>query len=133
MNKALNIVWLKRDLRTQDHLPLFYAEQATEDYLIIYIFEPSALAYPDCSIRHCQFIYHSIQVMNERLEQYNRNVHVFHAEAVDVFNYLFENYDIKNVFSHQETGILTTWQRDKMIAELLQKIILHGMSFKEVA
>ena len=51
MKKVLNIVWLKRDLRTQDHLPLAYAENAAEDYIIIYIFEPSALEYQCWLIR----------------------------------------------------------------------------------
>ena len=34
----IQVVWIKRDLRTQDHLPLFLAEQSELPYLIVFIF-----------------------------------------------------------------------------------------------
>ena len=40
MMNELNIVWLKRDLRTYDHVPLYEAEKLKDDYVIIYLFEP---------------------------------------------------------------------------------------------
>ena len=58
--KRINIVWIKRDIRTQDHAAFEAAEQSRIPYLIIYLFEPSLLAYPDSSLRHQQFIYHSL-------------------------------------------------------------------------
>ena len=88
MSEQLNVVWLKRDLRLQDHAPLFYAENARIRYMPIYIFEPSALCYPDSSCRHQQFIYHSIVDMNRCLQPFRRSIIVFHAEAIDVFSFL---------------------------------------------
>ena len=120
MKKILNIVWLKRDLRLQDHLPLLNAENATEEYLIIYIFEPSMIASEDSSDRHLQFIYHSIIQLNQQLENYNRKVEIFHAEAFQVFEYLSETFTIKNLFSHEESGVLKTWERDKAVANFLE-------------
>ena len=58
--EQLNIVWLKRDLRSQDHEPLANAEKAGIPYRIIYLFEPSIINYADTSLRHLQFVYHSI-------------------------------------------------------------------------
>ena len=44
MNKeTVNIVWLKRDLRSQDHAPLLKAECEGIPYHIIYLFEPSSI------------------------------------------------------------------------------------------
>ena len=60
MKKEINIVWLKRDLRTYDHLPLYEAEKLMIDYQIIYLFEPTIMKEPDYSERHQQFIYHSL-------------------------------------------------------------------------
>ncbi|WP_370652604.1 deoxyribodipyrimidine photo-lyase [Sediminibacterium sp.] len=54
--EPINLVWLKRDLRTQDHGPLHAAEQAGLPYLIVYLFEPSIIRYPDTSERHLQCI-----------------------------------------------------------------------------
>ena len=78
-SKAINIVWLKRDLRSQDHLPLKKAELAGIPYLIIYLFEPSRIEYRDTSNRHLQFVYHSIGNLNKVLSQFNRRVDLFYA------------------------------------------------------
>jgi deoxyribodipyrimidine photo-lyase len=120
VKEVRNIIWLKRDLRTQDHHPFLEAENADEDYIAIYILEPSAIAYPDCSQRHLQFVYHSIVTMNNILEQYNRRVVIFHAEAIDVFTHLCDSYDIKHVYSHQESGVRDTWERDKEVSRYLK-------------
>ncbi|WP_062053378.1 cryptochrome/deoxyribodipyrimidine photo-lyase family protein [Aquimarina longa] len=119
--KEINIVWLKRDLRTQDHEPLFRAEKAGIPYYIIYIFEPSIINYPDTSYRHLQFIYHSILALNDSLKFYNRTVTVFYEEAITVFNYLNTHFNIKQLFSFCESGIQKTWQRDKAIAMLCKQ------------
>jgi len=70
MPKKINIVWLKRDLRTQDHEPLYLAEKAGIPYILLFLYEPSIITYPDTSTRHLQFCYHSIQKMNEQLQLY---------------------------------------------------------------
>ena len=113
--ETINIVWLKRDLRLQDHEALHKAEQAGIPYIIIYIFEPSIIQYPDTSPRHLQFVYHSIISLDKNLEKYNRCVQVFYAEAIDVFIFLSKHYIIKSLFSYQESGTLITWKRDKKI------------------
>jgi len=38
--ETVNIVWLKRDLRSQDHAPLLKSEREGNPYHIIYLFEP---------------------------------------------------------------------------------------------
>ena len=95
-SKSVNIVWLKRDLRSQDHAPLLKAECAGIPYRIIYLFEPSRIEYPDTSPRHLQFVYHSIVALNKLLSEFNRRVEVFYGEAMEVFNYLNEDYNINS-------------------------------------
>jgi deoxyribodipyrimidine photo-lyase len=117
-SKALNIVWLKRDLRSQDHEPLIKAESSGISYIIIYIFEPSRIEYPDTSPRHLQFVYHSIAALDTVLSKFNRRVEVFYGEAVDVFSYLNEEFDINSIFSYQESGTQASWERDKKIKKV---------------
>ncbi len=118
MNKeTLNIVWLKRDIRSQDHEPLFLAEQARVPYLVIYIFEPNLLEYPDTSPRHLQFIYHSILALNKTLKPFQRQVEVFYGDATKVFDFLNSIFEIKTLFSYMESGIRVTWQRDKKVSK----------------
>lgn len=130
MKPGRNIVWLKRDLRLQDHLPLDRAEKASDDYLIIYIFEPSALNHPDSALRHQQFVYHSIKALNDKLKSYGREVTIFHAEAIEVFKYLDKQFTIKNVFSYQESGIRTTWNRDKTLAKFFKEQNINWQEFQ---
>lgn len=110
-----NIVWLKRDLRTQDHAPLMAAEKAGIPYLIVYLFEPSVIAHLDSALRHQQFTYHSILGLNHTLQAYHRRVEVLYGEALEVFLFLTSQFDIQTVFSHQETGVELTWNRDKQV------------------
>ena len=117
-SKALNIVWLKRDLRSQDHEPLLKAESSGISYIIIYIFEPSRIEYPDTSPRHLQFVYHSIAALDKVLSEFNRRVEVFYGEAVDVFSYLNEEFDINSIFSYQESGTQASWERDRKIKKV---------------
>ncbi|MHA7877411.1 MAG: cryptochrome/deoxyribodipyrimidine photo-lyase family protein [Bacteroidota bacterium] len=128
MKKKLNIVWLKRDLRLQDHASFFCAEHLEDDYIPIYIFEPSALRYPDNALRHQQFIYHSIIDMNAQLRHFQRNVIIFHAEATDVFAFLCQEFHISTVLSYQESGTRTTWNRDRAVASLLRR---EGVLWRE--
>lgn len=113
--KEINVVWLKRDLRSQDHLPLFEAEQQALPYLILYVFEPSLMAQPDCSLRHLQFQYHSLMALKEQLQPFQASVHVFCAELLPIFEALQEKYSVKNIFSYQESGTALSYARDKAL------------------
>ncbi|MDC1379730.1 DNA photolyase family protein [Algibacter sp.] len=129
MNReAINIVWLKRDLRLQDHEPLHKAEQEGVPYLIIYLFEPSIIQYPDTSLRHLQFVYHAIKSLDKRLKNYNRTIDVFYGEVIDVFTFLTKTYTVQQLFSYQESGTKTTWKRDKQIK---QYCIKNSITWRE--
>lgn len=120
MKEALNIVWLKRDIRTQDHAPLFLAEQASIPYIIIYVFEPSIIRHPDISDRHLQFVYHSLQAVNQTLKAFDRLVHLLYGEIIEIFTALQSHYHINKLFSYQESGISLTWQRDKEVQKFCE-------------
>ncbi|MDJ0831992.1 MAG: deoxyribodipyrimidine photo-lyase [Gammaproteobacteria bacterium] len=130
VDEAINIVWLKRDLRTQDHAPLDAAEQAGLPYLIVYLFEPELMRHADMSERHRQFIFHSIRDMNHRFADYGRRVDIFHADAAEVFQYLIDRLAIHRVFSHRETGVRLTWERDKRIKKILAENAIDWIEFK---
>jgi deoxyribodipyrimidine photo-lyase len=119
--QVINIVWLKRDLRLQDHEPLFRAEKAGLPYVVFYLFEPSLIRTPDTSIRHLKFVYHSLQAMNDQLAPFRRKVEIFQAEALDVFSFLEERFQIDNLFSFRETGTALTWRRDKEVSSFCEQ------------
>jgi len=129
----INIVWLKRDIRTKDQEALHAAEQSGLPYLIVYFFEPRLMAYPDTSLRHLQFTYHSILHFNEKVKAYNRRVEIFHCEAVEAFQWLQSQYNIANIFSYQESGTQITWDRDRAVAEYLNQQNIGWTQFEKDA
>ena len=133
MKKKLNIVWLKRDLRTFDHQPLFEAEKAKTDYIIVYLFEPKMINFSDSSLRHQQFIYHSILEINKSLKKYRRKVHIFKSEANAFFEHITSIYQINIIFSYQETGINITWDRDRKLHETLISKNIKWIEFENQA
>ncbi len=116
-----NIVWLKRDLRTQDHEPLFLAENAKIPYIIIYIFDSNLLQHPDSGVRHLQFIYHSINALNKTLASSNASVSIFYGNLLDIFEFLYTKFDIQTIFSHNEIGTERSWLRDKSISKFCKQ------------
>jgi deoxyribodipyrimidine photo-lyase len=111
--REIQIVWLKRDLRTQDHAALAAAESSGKPWLAIWIFEPSLLAHPDAAPRHHGFCLQSIAAMNRQWQGIRQEVAVFHAEAEQVFAALATLYKIETVFSYSESGTQITWDRDR--------------------
>lgn len=126
--KHIDIVWFKRDLRLHDHEPLFAASNSGRSVLLVYIFEPSVMSYADSDVRHWRFVYESLMDIQKSLQQFEKQVFVFHNEAIEVFKLLAEEYFIHTVFSHQETGNALTFTRDKAIAKFLKD---EGINWQE--
>lgn len=123
--QAINIVWLKRDLRLSDHQPLAEACQQDLPVLLLYIFEPMLLADTHFSERHWRFVWQSLQDMNQRLKRFNTQISITNDEALSVFQNLAQSFDIKTLFSHQEIGLDNTFQRDKALAAFCQQQGIH--------
>ena len=127
---SINIVWLKRDIRAQDHEPLFNAENSNLKYYVIYIFEPSMIAYPDTSFRHLIFIYHSILALNKILAPYNRKVEIFYGEAIEVFSFINKSFNVNSILSYRESGTEFSWDRDKKIQQLCKLNKIYWYQFQ---
>ena len=101
-NRIVNIVWFKRDLRVFDNIPLSLAAD-NSTVLPIFIFEPKLWKEPDHSYRHYVFLKESLTDLEKQLEALGANIAVLVGKAVDIFKSLNSQYQIKTIFSHQET------------------------------
>ncbi len=119
--QSINILWFKRDLRLSDHLPLKLAIEDGNPLLMIYVFEPSVIAAPEYDFRHWRFVWESLEDLNSYLEKYNTQIYIFHKEVLAVFEKLQEHFTIQKIFSHEETGIQVTYNRDKAVQVFCQK------------
>ena len=116
-----NIVWLKRDLRTQDHEPFKLASDGVNNIFPIYIFDPEIIKKKDFSNRHFQFIYNSILDINQTLKKFNIIVTIFYGSTIDVFQYLNRNLNINKVFSYNETNNLIHLKKNNEIKIYFKK------------
>ena len=111
--EEINIIWLKRDLRLQDNEAIQNAISTNKRTLFFYVFEKSLQDDVHYNERHWNFIKQSIVDLNEDLLKYKTKILTVNSEVINAFNQLQNYYKIKNVFSHQETGLLITYNRDK--------------------
>ena len=82
----MHVVWLKRDLRSMDHGPLYEAS-LSQEVLVLYIVEDDIISQPDYGANHHHFIADSIQELQQTLlEQYNIQLHVFRGEVTKIFD-----------------------------------------------
>lgn len=128
--EKINVVWFKRDLRLKDHAPLKHAIDEGLPLLLVYFIEPTLVAASQRNIRHWKFIYESLTHMNQSLEMLGTRVHLFHVEVIPGFRRLQEQFQINALFSHQETGIAITYQRDKEVKKFCREA---GISWHEWA
>jgi deoxyribodipyrimidine photo-lyase len=129
MAEAVTVVWLKRDLRTYDHLPLKMAEQHPFKTIILYCFEPSLIQAPDSDVRHWRFVWQSLADMNEVLHKSSKQlISIFNCEAIQAFEYINQQYEIKHVWAHIETGNKISYERDKKISAFFCN---QGIRFEE--
>jgi deoxyribodipyrimidine photo-lyase len=111
--KKINVVWFKRDLRLQDNEAIFNAIHTNIPTLFLYVFEDSLQQDNHYSARHWDFIKQSLSDLNQKLEKHQTRILCVSGEILSVFSSLESIYKIENVFSHQETGIKITFERDK--------------------
>ncbi len=128
--QRINVVWLKRDLRTQDHSPLAEAEKHQTPYVVILIIEPSWLQRGDFSLRHLQFTSQSIDAISEKFESNNINIKTLFGEAPMVFQQLSKIFQIEHVMSYQESGTYESWKRDKVIEQFFKERGIQWLQFQ---
>ena len=112
----MNVVWFKRDLRLADHAPLAAAIERGEPLLLLYIIEPKLLRDPHYRGRHWHFIAQSLQAMNDELAVLGAQIQVLEGEPVSLLNRLHQSQPICHLYSHEETGLGVTFERDRQVA-----------------
>lgn len=117
----MKVVWFKRDLRLHDHEALHEALSTSGKTLLLYIFEPSLIKDYHYSQRHFDFIKQSLEALQKELQKYHTQILIVQGEATTIFKKLSEQIEISTVYSHQETGIKLTYERDLAVAELLKE------------
>lgn len=118
--KQINIVWFKRDFRLTDHAPLKLAVEDGLSVLLIAFAEPELLHNPHYETRHWRFVQQSVAEMNRELAAYGSELYLLRLSAQAGFERLADVFEIKTVYSYQETGLDVTFARDRALARFFK-------------
>ncbi|MGC6422334.1 MAG: FAD-binding domain-containing protein [Flavobacteriaceae bacterium] len=127
----ISIVWFKRDLRLQDHAALAAALSQKWPVLLLYVFEPILYEESHCSERHWTFIKQSLQDLNLQLEKYQTTVMTVTGAFLDIIARIAQLADIKALYSHQETGLSVTYQRDLAVKAYCEQVQIPWQEYHQ--
>ncbi|MCH4553527.1 cryptochrome/deoxyribodipyrimidine photo-lyase family protein [Aestuariibaculum lutulentum] len=128
MKQNLSIVWLKRDLRLHDNEAIRNAIATNHRVLLLYIFEDFLLQDQHYTERHWNFVKESLKDLNNTLANYHSKVFIINGSIERTIQSLQNSFNIQQVFSHQETGINSTYKRDIAFAKFCK---LNNITWKE--
>jgi deoxyribodipyrimidine photo-lyase len=106
------IVWFKRDLRINDHVPLLTAAHSVAPIIPLYIVEPDYWKQPFASRRHWHFIHDCLSDLKRDLAELGQHLIIKVGDACDVIQKLHLEHHVGDIYAHEETGNLWTYQRD---------------------
>ena len=126
------VVWLKRDLRIDDHAPL--AEAAARGALdgvpmiALYAFEPDVWSAPDADASHLAFVRECLAELDARLRERGGRLVYRLGDMPDVLEALHAEEPLDAVLAHEETGNSATYARDIRVARWCRR---RGVAFRE--
>ena len=112
----MQVVWFKRDLRTEDHAALSQAAKQGP-ILPLFIIEPELWNQPDLSQRHYLFMRACLNELDDALKKLGQGLIIKVGDAVNVLQQLHQRHTITALWSHQETWNDWTYQRDKKVTQ----------------
>ncbi|MCP4191393.1 MAG: deoxyribodipyrimidine photo-lyase/cryptochrome family protein [Planctomycetaceae bacterium] len=110
----MQVVWFKRDLRTDDHGPLARAAKLGP-CLCLYAYEPELIHSPEFDASHLRFINESLTELEKNLNDIGGKLTLRVGRMPDILAELHEEIGISGLWSHQETGNKITYDRDRRV------------------
>jgi deoxyribodipyrimidine photo-lyase len=116
----VQVVWFKRDLRIADHAPLAEAARLGP-VLPLYVAEPDYWAMPDVSARQWSFTAECLRELQEDLARLGQPLVVRTGDVVELLSRLHRRHGIDGLWSHEETGNLWTYTRDRAVGRFCRE------------
>jgi deoxyribodipyrimidine photo-lyase len=127
LSEPLEIVWFKRDLRTQDHAALSAAARSGT-VLPLYVVEPEFWQLEDSSARQWQFVAEALAELQASLAAQGQPLVIRVGDVVEILSELAARHRIAGLHAHEETGNAWTYQRDRRVAAWCRD---RGIPFRE--
>ena len=127
---SVSIVWFKRDLRISDNQALSAAISSRQPVICLFNLEPERIDREDTDGIHIKWELDCLEELRKSLESIGGKLLFNHGNVVEELSRLHQQYEIKNMFSHEETGLQWSWDRDKRVSAWCQE---NNVQFTEFA
>lgn len=127
----MNVVWLKRDLRIDDHEPLARAV-AAGPCVLLFIHEPSILRGEDVDAIHVHGLDAALAALERALlVRYGAHLTYRVGEAVAVLEAIFAETPFEALFGHEETGNARTYARDRAVKRWARERGVRWLEYRQ--
>jgi deoxyribodipyrimidine photo-lyase len=126
---AIDVVWFKRDLRTRDHVPLLSAILSGRPVLCLFILEPERFEQEDTDAIHVDWELDCAVDLSNTLRKSGSSLHIRIGNAIEVLENLDNEYGIKRILSHEETGNSWSYGRDKKVLQWCQEKEINWIEY----
>jgi len=131
MKSSVNIFWFRRDLRVNDNAGLYHALKNRLPVVPIFIFDKNILdELEDRTDRRVEFIYDSIQQIQDQLLHIGSTLDVRYGYPAEVWEKLITDYNIEIVFTNHDYEPYAK-KRDDEIAGILRSRNISFQSYKD--
>lgn len=128
--ESVQLVWFKRDLRTDDHQALVQAAKLGS-VLPLYVFEPDLWRQPEMDATHFQFVCEALQDLDGSLKAHGLRLCVATGEILEMLSRIQSQYCIASVHSHEETGGKWTYDRDLRVRAWLRSQVIPWFEYPQ--
>ncbi len=125
---TVHLLWFKRDLRLRDHAPLAEVIRQGHPTILLYVFEPSLVQDPHYDLRHWRFVWESLQDMKAALAAFDIPLLIAFREVIPLLEDLQQHFVLKELLSYEETGLMSTFQRDISVKKWCRQ---QGLRWRE--
>ena len=110
-------VWLKRDLRADDHAALAFAvdRAAGGAVFALFLYEPELLGQPEWSPAHTEFQRECLADLEPRLQRLGIRLVTRRGEAVAALERVRDAAGFRLLVAHEETGTGLSYARDRRV------------------
>ena len=112
--RDINILWFKKDLRIDENEALHESLKGY-DILPIYIFEIDVWNQKTHSRRQWQFCKESLIDLRTSLKEIGQPLIIKTGNVIKIFEEISCKFNIRGIYSHQETGDWLTYKRDQEV------------------
>ena len=128
--QKVSFFWFRRDLRLEDNTGLFHALQSDFPVIPLFIFDDEILENLPKNDARVQFIFESLQKINEQLKAIDSSILIKKGTTNKVWESLTTEFDIQHVFFNKDYEPFAI-KRDAAIEQLLAQHHITASSFKD--